>query len=160
MSLPENTLLQAIVNTQVGQQLTSCSPCLVSEQLIQCSRRVAVPYHYYLSLTSVPSPPSSMQPYQILFHVTCCLWSPLGSGRLFCEADTWPERDCCLLNSHDSIPTETLLGKSSVKSFTLYPNLKHTFRDQQIELVIYDKKVAYQIFCEQTVCLATVIRAW
>ncbi len=26
MSLPESTLLQAIVNTQVGQQLTSCRP--------------------------------------------------------------------------------------------------------------------------------------
>lgn len=61
MSLPENTLLQAIANTQVGQQLTSCSPCLVSEQLIQCSRRVAVPYHYYLLLASRPHP-SSMQP--------------------------------------------------------------------------------------------------
>lgn len=101
------------------------------------SHRAVVPYHYYLSLASHP-PSSSMQPYQILFHVTCCLWSPLGSGRLFCEADMWPERERCLLNSHDSIPAETLLGKSSVKPFTVYPNLKHTSRDHQIELVSYD----------------------
>lgn len=87
-----------------------------------------------LFITSVPSycrpPPSYVQRYLILFHVTCCLWSLLGSRRLFCEADTWPERECCLLNSHDSIPTETLLGKSSVKSFTVYPNLKHISRDR------------------------------